>query len=84
MPLQYRRIFDRRSLLVNLQRELGIEPQHFCRLGPRLRFFTQLTVDRCQGEMGTQNIGVAGEILLQRGNRLLRPPGQVISNTYAV
>jgi len=43
----------------------------------------ELTVDRSQGQMGTQNIGVAAEILLQRGNGLLRPPGQVIGSAYA-
>ena len=36
MPLQYRWIFDGHSLLVNLQRELGIEPQDFCGLRSRL------------------------------------------------
>src|SRR5262245_44077586 len=36
MTLQHRWIFDGHSLPVNLQREIGIEPQHFSRLRPRL------------------------------------------------
>ena len=39
LTLQDRRVFDRRSLLVNLQRKLGIEPQHFRRLGPGFCLF---------------------------------------------
>ena len=34
------RVFDRHSLLVNLQRELGIDSQHFCCLRPRLGSLT--------------------------------------------
>ncbi len=65
LALQYCWIFDRRSLLVNLQRELGIEPQDFRRFSSRLCFSTEFTVDRRQGKVGAQNVGVAAEILLQ-------------------
>jgi Putative restriction endonuclease len=84
LALQYRWIFDRRSLLVNLQRETRIEPQHFRRLGSGLRFSAQLTVDGSQGQVRAQNVGVVGEKLLQGSNGLLRLPGQVIGSAYEV
>jgi hypothetical protein len=40
MPLQCRWIFDGRSLLVNFQRELGMDSQDFRRLGAGFRLFT--------------------------------------------
>ena len=57
MTLQCRLVFDWHSLLVNLQRELRIEPHDFGRLRPRLGAFAQLTVDRCQGQMGPMMLG---------------------------
>jgi len=46
MLLQHCRVFDRGPLFVNFQEELGIDLQHFRRLGPCFGVFAQLAVDR--------------------------------------
>jgi hypothetical protein len=83
MPLQHRRVFDRRSLLVNFQGEIRIESQHFRHFGLGFRFFAQRTLSCGQIEMGPQIIGVAGESLFQGANRLLIASNQNIGVTNA-
>jgi hypothetical protein len=61
-----------------IQREMGAYSQDFCRRRSGFLSSSCLTSGNSQDKLSMEDIGIAADVFLQGGHRLLIPPAQVI------